>query len=175
MGSSAIQFRTRQVGGRKFFRCSSWRQASRLECRTLWCGGPRRSGSMGTHGSLSRRATLSPSGMWSSRPPQGDSTCIRDSPSPYHARCYWSYIGTCCPQESRHQASPTKNTTKSPECSIRKHLCHRMGQEDGWVHNEWLCSHSCNGHYHLLRLVIYLKWHIEGICGSGYEYDGNLR
>ena len=68
-----------------------------------------------------------------------------------------------------------KNTTKSPECSIRKHLCHRMGQEDGWVHNEWLYSHSCNGHYHLLRLVIYLKWHIEGICGSGYEYDGNLR
>lgn len=36
-----------------------------------------------------------------------------------------------------------------------------MGQEDGWVHNEWLRSHSCNGHYHLLRLVIYLKWHIE--------------
>ncbi|MCI5916660.1 MAG: hypothetical protein MRZ57_04240, partial [Bacteroidales bacterium] len=50
---------------------------------------------------------------------------------------------------------------KDSECSTTKHLCHRMGQEDGRLHNEWLRCHSCSGHNNLLRLVVQLKWYIE--------------
>ena len=36
-----------------------------------------------------------------------------------------------------------------------------MGQEDGQLHIEWLHACRCSGHYHVLRLVLQLKYQAE--------------